>query len=322
VKSSNGKSRSRGRVTRSIVRKGKKVNQVDALIEGEIDELLKPAIRSWEWAKENLKAEERAALKPPSRETIRAELELRASLQIELLPALVHADRGLQEFFRMVQSHDSDAKDLASALEALLTLFSDWLEKVRELFASPSESCHPITSEIIRSRLTFPINFAGTNSYAKPAYTWLYEHGFQHESPLQLPRQHRDPQREVFRLWAIRLLGKLMTVRAELERREPVTECERKLAKLALRPNGKWKNIAVSFAQQEYGKNWATERPELEPLFRAYDGKVIPTHQSKAKAASLTRAYRLTNTPHRKRVFQRLMQEELKQIISGLTQSK
>ena len=245
------------------------------------------ALSNYEQAKK-----ERLKLKKPSLAAIRAALKLHAVPLVEVDKLVLEADRT----FRTAVDSLKGAGD-GQAMDHIVNAVTGWVELLRELFVEPPEACKEAAAKIIRTRLTFPINFAGSTTYAKSAYSWLNDHGFQQGCLDELPRERANKHTEIFRQFASLVVRRLSHLRSELELRTPDADFEKAIASLPVRPDRAWRDCFIAAPAALFGDDWALERPDLETFRRSFDGCLIPLHTPEIKWPPMNT--RLNNKAHR-----------------------
>lgn len=196
----------------------------------------------------------------------------------KFLTCLDDADRNFRMAVELLETGESDR-----AIERLFNAVTSWVERLRILVTAPPESCREPASKLVRERLTFPINFAGLTTYAKPAFTWLEELGFQRDCFYGIPREEGSAHKELFRQFVFHILFRLAVLRAELEWRKPAGAFEERVAKLPRNPDPSWRECFQAAPTAFYGKEWVLECPDLESFRRSFDGKFVPLHTPKNK---------------------------------------
>ncbi len=245
------------------------------------------ALSNYEQAKE-----EGLKLKKPSLATIRAALKLHAVPLVEVDKLVLEADRTFRTAVDSLKGAGA-----GQAMDHIVNAVAGWVELLRELFVEPPEACKEAAAKIIRTRLTFPINFAGSTIYAKSAYSWLNDHGFQQGCLDELPRERANKNTELFRQFASLLVRRLSHLRDELELRKPAAGFEKVVAILPVRPNRAWRDCFMAAPAALFGDDWALESPDLETFRRSFDGCLIPLHTPQSKWPPMNT--RLNNKAHR-----------------------
>lgn len=212
----------------------------------------------------------------------------------KILEALAEGEAGLRRAFSLLE----DGKGSGATIERTIDLIEVFVERLKRLFASAPNAYGDTTAQLLRHRLTFPINYAGKSSFTNSVIGVLAEQKFQQGFP-KLPRERLEKQGEMFRRFALYVFGRLKRWRSELEHYEPRTPFENRVAELPMTPGEAWRAVFVDFPEFIWGKDWVLDAPELEPYRQqAFKAELIPSNQAKAKEPhEITRK---TNTMHRR----------------------